>query len=128
MELMGGRQVDGKLVSKSLHHPLTISSSPLLSEQARAAAGQLLRWKRDAHEAGYLLLKSAFLLSGTDSVSAGARLASSAGREPPLRRVSQDLSFQEAGFSSLPLAPLWCRNGSKFWGSGLHPALSVDCL
>ncbi|XP_006757192.1 PREDICTED: WD repeat- and FYVE domain-containing protein 4 [Myotis davidii] len=41
------------------------------AEQARAAAGQLLRWKPDAQQDGYLLLKSAFLLSGTDSEALG---------------------------------------------------------
>lgn len=79
--------------------PADTSSSPL-SEQARAAAGQLLRWKQDAHQDGYLLLKSAFVLSGTDSVSAGNRgLASSPpGRRPRLRAgcISQRLSSQEA--------------------------------
>lgn len=114
VDLMAGRQVECKLVSKSLHHLLTLSSS-LLSEQARAAAGQLLRWKRDAHQDGYLLLKSAFVLSGTDSVSAGSRgLASSPpdGR-PQLRAgcVSQCLSSQEPASPFSALAPLWHRDG-----------------
>lgn len=42
------------------------------SEQARVAAGQLLRWKDDVGQDGYLLLKSAYVLTGTDSVSSGA--------------------------------------------------------
>ncbi|NIG60832.1 WD repeat- and FYVE domain-containing protein 4-like [Pontoporia blainvillei] len=39
------------------------------AEQARVAAGQLLRWKGDADAAqdGYLLLKSVYVLTGTDS-------------------------------------------------------------
>lgn len=41
----------------------------LFPEQARAAAGQLLRWKGDEDQDGYLLLKSVFVLTGTDSVS-----------------------------------------------------------
>lgn len=51
---------------------LLVTLSPLsvlLPEQARAAAGQLLRWKEDADQDGYLLLKSVFVLTGTDSVS-----------------------------------------------------------
>ncbi|KAF6318075.1 WDFY family member 4 [Rhinolophus ferrumequinum] len=41
------------------------------AEQARAAAGQLLRWKGDADQDGYLLLKSVFVLTGTDSETLG---------------------------------------------------------
>nr|XP_014697031.2 LOW QUALITY PROTEIN: WD repeat- and FYVE domain-containing protein 4 [Equus asinus] len=37
------------------------------AEQARVAAGQLLRWKGDADQDGYLLLKSVYVLTGTDS-------------------------------------------------------------
>ncbi|KAL1780563.1 WD repeat-and FYVE domain-containing protein 4 isoform X1 [Sigmodon hispidus] len=37
------------------------------AEQARAAAGQLLRWKGDTDQDGYLLLKSVYVLTGTDS-------------------------------------------------------------
>lgn len=39
------------------------------AEQARAAVGQLLRWKGDMDQDGYLLLKSVYVLTGTDSVS-----------------------------------------------------------
>nr|KAF6294195.1 WDFY family member 4 [Pipistrellus kuhlii] len=46
------------------------------AELARAAAGQLLRWKRDTHQDGYLLLKAAFVLSGTDSEALGRVAAS----------------------------------------------------
>ncbi|XP_040854166.1 WD repeat- and FYVE domain-containing protein 4-like isoform X2 [Ochotona curzoniae] len=41
------------------------------AEQARVAAGQLLRWKDDVGQDGYLLLKSAYVLTGTDSESLG---------------------------------------------------------
>lgn len=41
------------------------------AEQARAAAGQLLRWKGDEDQDGYLLLKSVFVLTGTDSETLG---------------------------------------------------------
>ncbi|KAF6112259.1 WDFY family member 4 [Phyllostomus discolor] len=41
------------------------------AEQARAAAGQLLRWKGDTDQDGYLLLKSVFVLTGTDSETLG---------------------------------------------------------
>lgn len=53
---------------------LLVTLSPLLvllPEQAREAAGQLLRWKGDVHQDGYLLLKSVFVLTGTNSVSFG---------------------------------------------------------
>ncbi|KAM5241310.1 WD repeat- and FYVE domain-containing protein 4 isoform 3-T5 [Hipposideros larvatus] len=46
------------------------------AEQARAAAGQLLRLKGDADQDGYLLLKSVFVLTGTDSETLG-RIAES---------------------------------------------------
>lgn len=52
--------------------PAGDTSSCALSEQARAAARQLLRWKDDADQDGYLLLKSVFVLTGTDSVSSRA--------------------------------------------------------
>ncbi|XP_037659974.1 WD repeat- and FYVE domain-containing protein 4 [Choloepus didactylus] len=42
------------------------------AEQARAAAGRLLRWKGDAHQGGYLLLKSVYVLTGTDSETLGS--------------------------------------------------------
>ncbi|CAH7126598.1 Wdfy4 [Phodopus roborovskii] len=41
------------------------------AEQARAAAGQLLRWKGDMDQDGYLLLKSVYVLTGTDSETLG---------------------------------------------------------
>ncbi|XP_059025625.1 WD repeat- and FYVE domain-containing protein 4 isoform X3 [Mustela lutreola] len=41
------------------------------AEQAREAAGQLLRWKGDVHQDGYLLLKSVFVLTGTNSETLG---------------------------------------------------------
>ncbi|KAG8519674.1 WD repeat- and FYVE domain-containing protein 4 [Galemys pyrenaicus] len=41
------------------------------AEQARAAAGQLLQWKGDADQDGYLLLKSVYVLTGTDSATLG---------------------------------------------------------
>lgn len=41
------------------------------AEQARVAAGQLLRWKGDADQDGYLLLKSVYVLTGTDSETLG---------------------------------------------------------
>ncbi|XP_059755962.1 WD repeat- and FYVE domain-containing protein 4 isoform X2 [Balaenoptera ricei] len=43
------------------------------AEQARVAAGQLLRWKgdADAEQDGYLLLKSVYVLTGTDSETLG---------------------------------------------------------
>lgn len=47
----------------------TFSLPTLFPEQARVAAGQLLRWKGDADQDGYLLLKSVYVLTGTDSVS-----------------------------------------------------------
>lgn len=53
-------------------HCLLMTCSPLgalSSEQAREAAGQLLRWKGDVDQNGYLLLKSAYVLTGTNSVS-----------------------------------------------------------
>ncbi|KFO33980.1 WD repeat- and FYVE domain-containing protein 4 [Fukomys damarensis] len=37
------------------------------AEQARVAAGQLLRWRRDMDQDGYLLLKSVYVLTGTDA-------------------------------------------------------------
>uniref|UniRef100_A0A8C2SA26 Alfy-like armadillo-like repeat domain-containing protein n=1 Tax=Capra hircus TaxID=9925 RepID=A0A8C2SA26_CAPHI len=40
------------------------------AEQARVAAGKLLRWKGDADD-GYLLLKSVYVLTGTDSETLG---------------------------------------------------------
>ena len=47
-----------------------------LAEQARAAAGQLLQWKSDADQDGNLLLKSVYVLTGTDSVSSRPRRCS----------------------------------------------------
>ncbi|XP_012889184.1 PREDICTED: WD repeat- and FYVE domain-containing protein 4 isoform X1 [Dipodomys ordii] len=41
------------------------------AEQARTAVGQLLRWKGEADQDSYLLLKSAFVLTGTDSETLG---------------------------------------------------------
>ncbi|XP_057590853.1 WD repeat- and FYVE domain-containing protein 4 [Hippopotamus amphibius kiboko] len=43
------------------------------AEQARVAAGQLLQWKgeADADQDGYLLLKSVYVLTGTDSETLG---------------------------------------------------------
>ncbi|XP_058527545.1 WD repeat- and FYVE domain-containing protein 4 isoform X2 [Ochotona princeps] len=41
------------------------------AEQARVAAGQLLQWKDDVGQDGYLLLKSAYVLTGTDAESLG---------------------------------------------------------
>ncbi|XP_025736364.1 WD repeat- and FYVE domain-containing protein 4 isoform X2 [Callorhinus ursinus] len=41
------------------------------AEQAREAAGQLLRWKGDVDQDGYLLLKSVFVLTGTNSETLG---------------------------------------------------------
>ncbi|XP_054292971.1 WD repeat- and FYVE domain-containing protein 4 isoform X3 [Pongo pygmaeus] len=41
------------------------------AEQARLAAGQLLWWKGDMDQDGYLLLKSAYVLTGTDSETLG---------------------------------------------------------
>lgn len=55
---------------------LLITLSPLhvlLPEQAREAAGQLLRWKGDVDQDGSLLLKSVFVLTGTNAVSVGPR-------------------------------------------------------
>lgn len=51
-----------------------------LSEQARVVAGQLLRWKGDVDQDGYLLLKSVYVLTGTDSVSSRLLGPSSVGR------------------------------------------------
>ncbi|KAM7072689.1 WD repeat- and FYVE domain-containing protein 4 isoform 1-T3 [Molossus nigricans] len=41
------------------------------AEQARAAARQLLRWKGDSDQDGYLLLKAVFVLTGADSETLG---------------------------------------------------------
>ncbi|XP_049996650.1 WD repeat- and FYVE domain-containing protein 4 isoform X3 [Alexandromys fortis] len=41
------------------------------AEQARAAVGQLLRWKGDVDQDGYLLLKSVYVLTGTDLETLG---------------------------------------------------------
>nr|XP_057154869.1 WD repeat- and FYVE domain-containing protein 4 isoform X3 [Pan paniscus] len=41
------------------------------AEQARLAAGQLLWWKGDMDQDGYLLLKSVYVLTGTDSETLG---------------------------------------------------------
>ncbi|XP_011805748.1 PREDICTED: WD repeat- and FYVE domain-containing protein 4 [Colobus angolensis palliatus] len=41
------------------------------AEQARLAAGQLLWWKGDVDQDGYLLLKSVYVLTGTDSETLG---------------------------------------------------------
>ncbi|MBZ3885028.1 WD repeat- and FYVE domain-containing protein 4 [Sciurus carolinensis] len=41
------------------------------AEQARVVAGQLLRWKGDVSQDGYLLLKSVYVLTGTDSETLG---------------------------------------------------------
>ncbi|XP_057626452.1 WD repeat- and FYVE domain-containing protein 4 [Chionomys nivalis] len=41
------------------------------AEQARTAVGQLLRWKGDTDQDGYLLLKSVYVLTGTDSETLG---------------------------------------------------------
>ncbi|XP_021499136.2 WD repeat- and FYVE domain-containing protein 4 isoform X2 [Meriones unguiculatus] len=41
------------------------------AEQARAAVGQLLRWKSDVDQDGYLLLKSVYVLTGTDLETLG---------------------------------------------------------
>ncbi|XP_073935486.1 WD repeat- and FYVE domain-containing protein 4 isoform X3 [Castor canadensis] len=41
------------------------------AEQARAAAGQLLQWKGDLDQDGYLLLKSVYVLTGTDLETLG---------------------------------------------------------
>lgn len=51
---------------------LLVTLSPLhvpLPEQARMAAGQLMQWKGDEDQDGYLLLKSVYVLTETDSVS-----------------------------------------------------------
>ena len=51
---------------------VTLSLLPtLLPEQAPVAAGKLLQWKGDAdvHQEGHLLLKSVYVLTGTDAVS-----------------------------------------------------------
>ncbi|XP_021572998.1 WD repeat- and FYVE domain-containing protein 4-like [Carlito syrichta] len=37
------------------------------AEQARVAVGKLLRWRGDVDQGGYLLLKSVYVLTGTDS-------------------------------------------------------------
>ncbi|XP_076980769.1 WD repeat- and FYVE domain-containing protein 4 isoform X3 [Tamandua tetradactyla] len=42
------------------------------AEQARVAAQQLLWWKGDVDQAGYLLLKSVYVLTGTDSETLGS--------------------------------------------------------
>ncbi|XP_066098694.1 WD repeat- and FYVE domain-containing protein 4 isoform X2 [Saccopteryx bilineata] len=42
------------------------------AEQARVAAGQLLRWPGDVDQNGFLLLKSVFVLTGTDSETLGS--------------------------------------------------------
>ncbi|KAM4852716.1 WD repeat- and FYVE domain-containing protein 4 [Thomomys bottae] len=41
------------------------------AEQARAAVGQLLRWKGEADQDGYLLLKAVYVLTGTDMETLG---------------------------------------------------------
>ncbi|XP_029419907.1 WD repeat- and FYVE domain-containing protein 4 isoform X2 [Nannospalax galili] len=41
------------------------------AEQARAAAGKLLRWKGDVDQESFLLLKSVYVLTGTDSETLG---------------------------------------------------------
>uniref|UniRef100_A0A673T1B7 WDFY family member 4 n=1 Tax=Suricata suricatta TaxID=37032 RepID=A0A673T1B7_SURSU len=46
------------------------------AEQARDAAGQLLRWKGDVDQDGYLLLKSVYVLTGTNSETLGRVAAS----------------------------------------------------
>ncbi|XP_049501299.1 WD repeat- and FYVE domain-containing protein 4 isoform X1 [Panthera uncia] len=46
------------------------------AEQAREAAGQLLRWKGDVDQDGYLLLKSVYVLTGTNSETLGRVAAS----------------------------------------------------
>lgn len=71
---MGRRPREGKGVWASHCIVLLVTVCPLhvlLPEQAREAAGQLLRWKGDVDQDGYLLLKSVFVLTGTNSVSSG---------------------------------------------------------
>ncbi|XP_062943018.1 WD repeat- and FYVE domain-containing protein 4 [Cynocephalus volans] len=46
------------------------------AEQARVAAEQLLQWKGDMNRDGYLLLKTVFVLTGTDSETLGRVAAS----------------------------------------------------
>ncbi|KAL6059161.1 hypothetical protein STEG23_008068, partial [Scotinomys teguina] len=46
------------------------------AEQARAAAGRLLRWRSDTDHDGYLLLKSVYVLTGTDSETLGRVIGS----------------------------------------------------
>lgn len=95
----------------------------LFPEQARAAAGQLLRWKQDEDQDGYLLLKSVFVLTGTDLVSSRpnwpwpGHSSSCAWGGPSTCQVC--LSFHEIDISFLPPhSPsdiehgLW---GLKFW-------------
>ncbi|XP_004680724.1 PREDICTED: WD repeat- and FYVE domain-containing protein 4 [Condylura cristata] len=58
-------------VSKQLVQEIQKALLGKPAEQARAAAGQLLHWKGDADQDGYLLLKSVYVLTGTDSDTLG---------------------------------------------------------
>ncbi|XP_050997771.1 WD repeat- and FYVE domain-containing protein 4 isoform X1 [Acomys russatus] len=58
-------------VSDQLAQEIQQALSGKPAEQARAAAGQLLRWKSDTNQDRYLLLKSVYVLTGTDSETLG---------------------------------------------------------
>lgn len=58
-------------VSDQLAQEIQQALSGKPAEQARAAAGQLLQWKSDVDQDGYLLLKSVYVLTGTDSETLG---------------------------------------------------------
>uniref|UniRef100_H0WV48 WDFY family member 4 n=1 Tax=Otolemur garnettii TaxID=30611 RepID=H0WV48_OTOGA len=58
-------------VSHQLAQELQKAIAGKTAEKARVAAGQLLRWKGDMDQDGYLLLKSVYVLTGNDSETLG---------------------------------------------------------
>ncbi|XP_042636598.1 WD repeat- and FYVE domain-containing protein 4 [Orycteropus afer afer] len=64
-------QVLAEDVSNQLAYEIQKALAGKPAEQARVMAGQLLRWKGDEDQGGYLLLKSVYVLTGTDSETLG---------------------------------------------------------
>ncbi|XP_006874681.1 PREDICTED: WD repeat- and FYVE domain-containing protein 4 [Chrysochloris asiatica] len=66
---------DIQMLAEDVSHQLAQEIQKALAgkpaEQARTMAGRLLQWKGDADQSGYLLLKSVYVLTGTDSKTLG---------------------------------------------------------
>ncbi|XP_075384037.1 WD repeat- and FYVE domain-containing protein 4 [Tenrec ecaudatus] len=63
-------------VSDHLAQEIQMALAGKPAEQARVVTGKLLQWKGDMDQDGYLLLKSVYVLTGTDSETLG-RIAAS---------------------------------------------------